>query len=93
MEHPDDVLDHHHRAIDDQAEVDGAEAHQVARDPAWRMAMKAASIDSGIADETINPPRRLPSRSSRSTTITRRPPSVRFLATVRIVRRTSSVRS
>ncbi|MET3785105.1 hypothetical protein ABIC24_002732 [Methylobacterium radiotolerans] len=26
-----DVLDHHHRAVDDQAEIDGAEAHQVAR--------------------------------------------------------------
>ncbi len=30
---PHHVLDQHHRAVDDQAEVDGAQAHQVARKP------------------------------------------------------------
>ncbi|OQC39631.1 MAG: hypothetical protein BWX64_01605 [Acidobacteria bacterium ADurb.Bin051] len=33
VERADDVLDHHHRAVDDEAEVDRPEAHQVARDP------------------------------------------------------------
>ena len=28
---PHGVLDHHYRAVDDQAEVEGAEAHQVSR--------------------------------------------------------------
>ena len=60
--------------------------------PSCFMAMNAASIDSGIAEATIRPPRRLPSSSS-STTMTRSPPSIRFFATVRIVRRTRSVRS
>ena len=55
------------------------------------MAVKATSIDSGMAAATISPPRKLPSKSSSSST-TKRPPSARFVATVRIVRLTSSVR-
>ena len=34
VQHADDVLDHDDRAVDDEPEVDGAEAHQVAREPA-----------------------------------------------------------
>ena len=60
--------------------------------PANRMAVKATNIDRGMAEATINPPRRLPSNRS-STTMTRRPPSARFVATVRIVSLTRSVRS
>ena len=54
--------------------------------------VNATSIESGIAELTMRPARRFPSRRS-STTTTSRPPSPRFVATVRIVRRTSSVRS
>jgi hypothetical protein len=60
--------------------------------PARTIAMKATSIDSGIAEATIRPPRRLP-RSNRSTAITRRPPSTRFLETVAMTRETRACRS
>ncbi len=60
--------------------------------PARRIPVNATSIESGIAELTMRPARRFPSRRS-STTTTSRPPSTRFVATVRIVRRTSSVRS
>ena len=57
------------RAVDDQAEVDRAEAHQVAGDPGMHHADDAPSIESGIASATISPARRLPSSTS-STTMT-----------------------
>ena len=56
------LLDHHHRAVDDEAEVDGAEAHQVAGDAEHApCATVAPSIDSGMATATSRPARRLPS--------------------------------
>ena len=55
------------------------------------MGIRANSIESGMAAETISPPRRLPSRSS-STSTTKTPPSIKFVATVRMVRLTSRVR-
>jgi hypothetical protein len=60
--------------------------------PSAFMPMNAASIESGMAVATSSPPRTLPSIKSK-TTMTRMPPSMRFLATVLIVRFTRSVRS
>jgi hypothetical protein len=73
------VLDHDHRAVDDQPEVDRAQAHQAAGDARARsMRSNANSIDSGMASATIRPARRLP-RNTNSTAMTSSAPSSRLL--------------
>ncbi len=78
----------HHRAVDDQAEVDRPQAHQVARTARQIHGDEGARASTaGSPAATIRPARKLPSSSS-STTTTSTPPSARFLATVWIVLRT-----
>ena len=60
--------------------------------PPRTMPVRVNSIDSGITAAVISAARTLPS-SRNSTTTTRIAPSTRFLATVRMVRSTSEVRS
>ena len=60
--------------------------------PVRTMPTKAASIERGIASDTMRPPLRLPRRNRRTAT-TSKPPSTRFFLTVSIVLRTRSVRS
>ena len=58
----DDVLHHHHRAINDEAEINRAQAHQVAGHADSRtMPVRANSNDSGIASATMSAARQLPS--------------------------------
>ena len=56
------------------------------------MPVKARSIESGMAEATMSPARTFP-RNAKSTAITRMLPSRRFVATVRMTRRTSAARS
>ena len=60
--------------------------------PEASIRLPAKSIDSGIAEATIRPAVRLPSRI-RSTATTSTPPSVRLRATVAMVRSMSDARS
>ena len=56
------------------------------------MTLAAKSIDRGIASATMNPPRRFPSITSK-TSITRMPPAVRLCRTVLSVWSIRCVRS
>ena len=57
-------LHHHHRAVDQQAEVDRAQAHQVAGDAeAATMAAVAPSIESGMTLATSRPARQAAEQS------------------------------
>ena len=60
--------------------------------PTAHIRLAAKSIDSGIASETINPARTLPSSTS-STPTTNSPPSARLWSTVSSVRAIRSERS
>jgi hypothetical protein len=89
----DDVFHHHHRAINDEAEVNRAEAHQVA-------GQSQASHHAGHGEQhrernrQRHDERRAPVAEQQEQTP--RPaiaPSNRFVSTVRMVRLTSTVRS
>jgi hypothetical protein len=90
-EPPQAVLDDDDRAVDDQAEVDRAQRHEVAAHLVCTMPVAVMSIESGIASAQMSAARQLPSRQS-STTITRIAPSSEVLLTVAIVASTSLVR-
>ncbi|MNV36833.1 hypothetical protein D3C71_1283260 [compost metagenome] len=65
---------------------------RLADTPPRAMPVRVNSIARGITAAVINAARKLPS-SANSTTITSNAPSMRFLATVSMVRSTSAVRS
>ena len=71
---PHAVLDHHHRAIDDQPEIDRPRLRRLAVIPNRSIPEKANSMESGIANATISPARKLP-RKTNNTAMTSRPPS------------------
>jgi hypothetical protein len=85
------VLDDDHRAVDDQAEVDRAEAHQVAADAALDHADGGDQHRQRDGERAISAARTLPS-SRKSTTITSAAPSSEALAHRAIVASTSLVR-
>ena len=89
---PQDVLYHHQVAIDDDAEIDGAEAQEVGGIPAKYMQTNAKSRDSGIVTAVNSAARTLPSISD-NTMMTMRSASVSVRVMVRSVLATSSVRS
>ena len=86
------VLDDDHRAVDDQAEIERAEAHQIAEMRDCTMPVMVISMESGITAAVISAARMLPS-SRNSTTMTSSAPSSRFFCTVAMVLSTSVVRS
>ena len=61
-----------------------------AETPKMRMPMKPTSIESGMTAATISDAR-TSRRKTKSTTMTRRLPSTRFVATVRVVRSMTSL--
>ena len=87
---PQAVLDDDDGAVDDDAEVDGAEAHQVGADLRSRtMPVTVISIDSGMTQRRRRAPRGMLPSSRNSTTMTSSAPSSRFFSTVAIVASTS----
>ena len=58
---PDAVLDHDHRAIDDQAEVDRPQAHQAGRDAGRQHDVRREQHRQRNRQATISPARKLPS--------------------------------
>ena len=89
---PDAVLDHHDGAIDDEAEVDGAQAQEARRDAELQHPGKGKEHRQRDGERHDQPARRLPKKMKR-TAMTSRPPSKRFFWTVWITWSTSSVRS
>ena len=88
----DGVFDNHHRAVDDDAEVQRAEAHQVGADLVGEHAGEGEQHRSGITIAVISAARMLP-RNRNRIAITRIAPSIRFFFTVAMALSTRLVRS
>ena len=62
----DDVLDHHHGAVHDHAEIERAQREQIGGNVARSRQMAANSSENGMVMATINAPRMLPRNRNRT---------------------------
>ena len=79
-----------HGPVHQQAEVDGAETHEIGGDPPKRHALEGEKHGDRMASATTSAARRFPSNKSRTSATSA--PSARFVKIVRIVASTSWLR-
>ncbi len=91
-QHAQAVLDDDHGAVDDDAEIDRAQAHQVRADFVSTMPVIVMAMESGMTQATTSAARMFP-RIRNSTATTSAAPSRRLFSTVRMVASTRWVRS